>query len=256
MKRSIKIMLTAGLLTALILIQSFGAGAVNAEEASTDNADVKCKIVKQDGEYRYYENDTFREDFTGLVKIDDEDTFELYYVENGKAITNSWKTVKDESGKFKYYFGKSGKAYKAESFAGMRSTRVEIKTVNKKKYGFDENGHMAKGLWATDTKLVYFNKNGVYNKKASKKYQKAVKTGKKSKSMPKKLKKLFGKPKKIKTTSSCNPFDLDPNEDMTNDVLNRYKGYTYIYKNISISLTKNKKTGVYYMDGAGPIDLE
>ena len=256
MKNRFKLMLTAGLLAVMFVFTGFAADYVQAETVSADTETVKRKVVKEGTDYLYYENGAFKEDFTGLIKIDDEDTFELYYIENGKALTNSWKTVKDETGKFIYYFGKNAKAYKAESMEGMRTTKVEIKKVDGKKYGFDEDGHRVKGLWSTETKLVYFNKKGIYDKKASKKYQKAVKTGRKAKNMPKKLKKLFGKPKKTTSTSSCNPFDLDPTKPITNNVLKNYRGYTYRYKNIVISVTKNKKTGVYYMDGAGPIDLE
>ena len=74
--------------------------------------------------------------------------------------------------------------------------------------------------------------------------------------IPKELKKTLGKPRKIKSTASCNPFDLDVDSTIDTDTLNRYKGYNYFYKNIVVSLTQNKKTGVYYVDGAGPIDLD
>ncbi len=213
-------------------------------------------VVKVEAEYLYFVNGVFQDTYTGLKKIKDEDTFEVYYIESGKAVLNTWKTVKEKKGNFKYYFGKNGKAYKAGSISGMRTTKVKIKAVNGTQYGFDENGHCVKGLWSTDKKLVYFNKKtGVYDKKKSKVYQKAVKTGKKSVNMPKNLKKTFGKPKKIKTVSSCNPFDIKQGTYITNSTLKRYKGYNYIYQNIVISVTKNKNTGVYHMDGAGPIDL-
>ena len=248
MKYNVKALI---LTTVLIIGSILEAGYTGQVQAATNG------IVKEGSDYLLYEDGVFQENFTGLKKIEDDDTFELYYVENGKAVLNSWKTVTDESGKFKYYFGKNGKAYKAESFEGMRSTKVVLKTVKGKKYGFDENGHMAKGLWSTETKLVYFNKKtGVYNKKTSKKYQKAVKRGKTSKKLLKNLKKVFGKPKKTKKTNSCNPFDLEDGEGITGKKLKSYKGYTLTYKNIVISLTKNTKTGVYHMDGAGPIDLD
>ena len=213
-------------------------------------------VVKAGEEYLYFEDGVVQSTFTALKTFKDEDDFEVYYIENGKALCNSWKTAADKKGEFKFYFGSDGKAYKAERFAGMKTTKVILKTVEGAKYGFDENGHCVTGLWATDNKLVFFNKKtGVYDAKASKKYQKAVKRKKTSKDMPKKLKKVFGKPTKIKSSNSCNPFDIKPGAYFDSAMLKNYRGYNYYYKNIMISMTKNKKTGVYYMDGAGPIDL-
>ena len=214
-------------------------------------------VIKVDQDYLYFEKGILQSELTGLKKIKDEDTFELYYLENGKALINAWQTVKEKTGKYKYYFGKNGKAYKADSISGMRTTKVKIKTISGKKYGFDENGHNVTGLWSTENKLVYFNKKtGVYNAKASGKYQKAVKRGQQSAKMITNLKKVFGKPKKIKTSASCNPFDMKPGQTASESMLKNYKGYNYMYKNIVISMTKNTQTGVYYMDGAGPIDLD
>ncbi len=214
-------------------------------------------VVKVGEEYLYFEKGVLQKDESGLKKISDDESFDLYYLEEGKAILRTWKTVKEKKGSFRYYFGKDGKAFKAESFAGMRTTKAVVKKVGGVKYGFDENGHLTRGLWSTDRKLVYFNKKtGVYDAKASKKYQKAVKRGKRSATIPKDLKKTLGKPKRIKKTASCNPFDLDASETISTEKLNQYRGYNYIYKNIVVSLTKNEKTGVYYVDGAGPIDLD
>lgn len=269
MKNNIKILPVFIMIVLAALLSNNGVCYVQAEAVSEgwdetqslyyvkeDGKLVKANgVVKVSEEYLLFADGVLQETYTGLKKIKDDDTFDLYYIENGKAVINTWETVKEKSGSFKYYFGKNGKAYKAGSIAGMRTTKVKLISVNGKKYGFDENGHMAKGLWSTNSKLVYFNtKTGVYDSKKSKKYQKVVKTGKKSKSMAKTIKKTFGKPKKTKSTSSCNPFDIKSGE-ITTSALKNYKGYTYIYKNIVISVTKNTKTGVYYMDGASPIDL-
>ncbi len=235
-----------------------GYDATGTYYVKDDDKLVKANgIVKVDADYLFFQDGILQADFTGLKKIEDDDTFEIYYIENGKAVINSWKTVTEKKGDFNYYFDSSGKACKAESISGMRTTKVVIKTVDGKKYGFDENGHQAKGLWSTDTKLVFFNKStGVYDKKKSKKYQKVVKQGKQSSKLAKNVKKAFGKPSKIKTTSSCNPFDLTPGASLSDSKMKSYKGYNYYYKNIMISMTKNTSTGVYYMDGAGPIDLD
>lgn len=248
------------------VLSSVSAETVNEgwDEAGTtyyvkeDGELVKANgVVKVENDYLLFDKGVLQESFTGLKKIKDEDTFELYYIENGKALVSSWITVKEKKGSFKYYFGSNGKAYKADSISGMRTTKVKIKTVDGKKYGFDENGHNAVGLWSTGSKLAFFNKKtGVYDKKKSQKYQKLVKSGKTSAKMAKNIKKTFGKPKKIKTTASCNPFDIKAGGTITTSTLKRYIGYNYVYKNIVISMTKNKSTGVYHMDGAGPIDLD
>lgn len=271
MKREVKRRCPVLLAVFAMLLLVAACGRVSAEELKDgydetgavyyvveDDARVKAEgIVKVGQEYLYFEKGVLQTEVNGLKQISDDESFELYYLEQGKAVLSTWKTVKEKKGSFRYYFGKDGRAYKADSFAGMRTTKVVVKKVAGVKYGFDENGHMAKGLWSTDSKLVYFHKKtGVYNAKASKKYQKAVKRGKKSVNIPKELKKTLGKPKKIKSTASCNPFDLDADSTIDSDTLNRYKGYNYIYKNIVVSLTQNKKTGVYYVDGAGPIDLD
>lgn len=214
-------------------------------------------VVKVDQDYLYFEDGVMQADFSGLKKIKDDDSFELYYIEAGKAVINDWRTATEKKGDFTYYFGSDAKAYKADSISGFRTTKVVLKKVDGKQYGFDENGHQAKGLWATDSKLVFFNKKtGVYDKKKSKALQKIVKRGKKSTKLAGTVKKKFGKPVRIKTTSSCNPFDMSPDASINDSMLKRYKGYNYYYKNIVISMTKNTSTGVYYMDGAGPIDLD
>ncbi|MBR6221984.1 MAG: hypothetical protein IKQ71_00955 [Lachnospiraceae bacterium] len=194
--------------------------------------------------------------YTGLEKKENLDGFELYYLKNGKKIKNAWKTVEGKNGKFKYYFGKNGKAYKASSFAGMRTTKVVVKAIKGKKYGFDENGHNVKGLWSTDTRLVFFNKkNGVYDDAKSKEYQQCVKAGRLSETMPEEIETLFGKPLKVRSTASCNPFDLKEDEELSEDIVKRYKGYNYYYDNFVISLTHNTESGIYHMDGAIPNDV-
>ena len=194
--------------------------------------------------------------YTGLMKNESLDGFELYYLKKGAKVKNAWKTIEGKNGKFKYYFGKNGKAYKADSLPGMRTTKVVVKTINGKKYGFDENGHNVKGLWATDTKLVFFNeKSGIYDDAKSKTYQQAVKADTLSETMPADIESIFGKAEKIKTTASCNPFDLKEGEELSESIIKRYKGYNYFFKNFMISITHNTESGVYHMDGAIPLDV-
>ena len=236
----IKIILASLTLLIGFLVLAGRTYEVNAEGTSTAQNDGKAE-----------------DNYTGLKTVEYDDTFDLYYYVAGKPVVNKWVTVKEKKGKFRYYFGKDGKAYKAASIKGMRTTKVQIRTVKGKKYGFDENGHRVKGLWSTGEKLAFFSKkNGVYNKKVTKKYQKVVKYGKTSPDMIKTIKKVFGKPKKIKETNSCNPFDITDGSGFSGDTLKKYKGYTCTYKNIVISLTKNVETGVYHMEGASPLDVE
>jgi hypothetical protein len=57
-------------------------------------------IVKVDQDYLYFEKGVLQSAYTGLKKIKDDDTFELYYIENGKAAVNTWQTVEEKTGIF------------------------------------------------------------------------------------------------------------------------------------------------------------
>lgn len=86
------------------------------------------------------------------VLIEDDDDY--YYVdENGVMITNQWVAVEnddrdddDDPDNWWYYFGSNGKAYKRSDNA---SSDVSLKTINGKKYTFDEEGKMQFG-WVKD----------------------------------------------------------------------------------------------------------
>lgn len=79
-----------------------------------------------------------------------------YYVdENGAMVTNQWASVEnedydgdddDEPMNHWYYFGANGKAYKSSSTGNNAS----FKTVNGKKYIFDDEGKMLYG-WVDDS---------------------------------------------------------------------------------------------------------
>ena len=74
-----------------------------------------------------------------------------YYVNaNGAMVTNSWVAVEpgedaddDAPDHYWYYFGSNGKAYKATS-------GLSIKTINGKKYGFNEDSRMVYGFVTED----------------------------------------------------------------------------------------------------------
>ena len=82
-----------------------------------------------------------------LVEYDDN----YYYVdENGSMITNKWVSIENEDydgeddtdpANYWYYFGANGKAYKTSS----TSTSASFKTINGKKYIFDDEGKMLYG---------------------------------------------------------------------------------------------------------------
>ena len=84
-----------------------------------------------------------------------EDGNYYYYVNaNGAMVTNSWVAVEPDDDAYEddvpdhywYYFGSNGKAYKAGSNNG-----ISIKTINGKKYVFDEKGRMQSGLQLLDS---------------------------------------------------------------------------------------------------------
>lgn len=84
-----------------------------------------------------------------------EDDDDYYYVdEEGKMVTNQWVSFEnedydedddDEPERHWYYFGSSGKALKASS----SSNKASFKTINGKKYIFDDEGKMLYG-WIND----------------------------------------------------------------------------------------------------------
>ena len=83
------------------------------------------------------------------VLIEDDDDY--YYVdENGVMVANQWVSIENEDkdddedpDNWWYYFGSNGKAYKKSDNAS--STSVPTKTINGKKYTFDEEGKMQFG---------------------------------------------------------------------------------------------------------------
>ena len=83
-----------------------------------------------------------------------EDGNYYYYVNaNGAMVTNSWVAVEPGEDDYEdnapdhywYYFGANGKAYKASGDNGL-----SIKTINGKKYGFDQDSKMVYGFVQED----------------------------------------------------------------------------------------------------------
>ena len=108
---------------------------------------------KKSGSNYYYLNDDGEMETNAVIVFDGE----KYYVDGGGAkVTNKWISVDNEDDEtigdnddisvIWYYFGSTGKAYKDA-----------VKTVNGKKYIFDDNGYMLSG-WQTygDDEDLYY----------------------------------------------------------------------------------------------------
>ena len=82
-----------------------------------------------------------------------EDGDDYYYVDaNGVMVANRWVSIVNEEDEddtpenYWYYFQSNGKAYKAPE-----SGKVQLKTINGKKYAFDQDGRMLYGWVAADS---------------------------------------------------------------------------------------------------------
>ena len=127
--------------------------------------------VEEDGTWVYYDRDEERAteewkksgdnwfwlDDNGEMAVDQliEDDDDYYYVnESGAMVTNQWVAIEnedageeDEPDYYWYYFQANGKAYKRSDSASESS--ISAKTINGKKYAFDEEGRMFYG-WVSD----------------------------------------------------------------------------------------------------------
>lgn len=156
-----------------------------------------------------------------------------YAYEKGKKICNKWRTIKVGKNSYRYYFGKTGAAYKADT-ANYGKHGVLVKKIGSSYYGFDYLGHMVTGLRGGKTSMYgapqvyYFNSKGVYDKARTAKYRKASKMNAKAAT----IKKLLGKYQK-RTTSSPSCF-LDGNGvDVT---------YTYAHLELNVFRPKGKSS--------------
>ena len=123
--------------------------------------------VEEDGTWVYYNRDEERAteewkksgdnwyylDDNGEMAVDQliEDDDDYYYVnESGAMVANAWVAIEnedagedDEPDHYWYYFQANGKAYKRSDSASEDS--VSAKTINGKKYAFDDEGRMLFG---------------------------------------------------------------------------------------------------------------
>ena len=90
-----------------------------------------------------------------LIEDNNNSKTRYYYVDQyGAMVKNTWKAVAKDDGNdnldaeyWWYYFGSDGKAYTNDS---SKVSSSQIKTIDGKKYAFDEEGHMLYGWIAAD----------------------------------------------------------------------------------------------------------
>ena len=105
---------------------------------------------KKSGNYWFWLDDD-GEMATDMLVEDDDD---YYYVDvNGVMVTNRWVAVdnedagdEDEPDQYWYYFQSNGKAYKGSD----NNSTTKFKTINGKKYAFDDEGRMLYGWVSND----------------------------------------------------------------------------------------------------------
>ncbi len=103
---------------------------------------------KKSGNFWFYLGDDGEMVTDSLIEDDDD----YYYVNaDGAMLTNTWQAIEnedagddDEPEQHWYYFQANGKAYK-----GSDANTTKFKTINGKKYAFDEEGKMLYG-WVKD----------------------------------------------------------------------------------------------------------
>lgn len=153
-----------------------------------------------------------------------------YYLKDGVPVKNCGKKING----YNYFFGEDGAAYAAPKMSGM-SRNIVVKTVKGKQYGFDVKGRAVTGVWMTaEGELYCFNKNGVMNEKATRKYRKALEYMTDATA----IRKYLGKP--LKTWKSVSCF-----QDGGTDILAGYQ-------TLMLSVYRNDKTNKLYVLGAYP----
>lgn len=155
-KKLVAVLSTAALLALGTSMTSFAATGwqeSNGEWSYYSNDESKATDMwKKSGENWFYLNEDGNMVRSSLVEKDDN----IYYVnEDGVMITNQWVSIdsnddfydddsdEDTPDKYWYYFGTNGKAYNSTS------GKTTLKTINDKKYAFDEDGKMLYG-WVKD----------------------------------------------------------------------------------------------------------
>ena len=170
--------------------------------------------------------------------------YKYSYYNKGKKLTSSWKTVKVKTKKYKFYFGKSGTAYKA-SIPFDESCNVKVYTIGKSRYGFNTSSHLVSGGIYVDVsnRIWAFTAAGKVDENKTRKlrtqFQPYSKTKYKSTTLYNDLVAAFGKPAKVVVNDACNPWNL------TDD----FNGVQMLYKYFEIQLARNNTTKEYAISG-------
>lgn len=143
----VAVLSTAALLAVGASMTSFAATGWQEENGTwvyyDRSGDLETDKWEKSGDNWFYLNDD-GEMATDIV-VEYKDNY--YYVDdNGAMVTNKWVSVdnedydgEDEPASYWYYFGSNGKAYTGSS------EKANFKTINGKKYTFDEEGKMQYG---------------------------------------------------------------------------------------------------------------
>ncbi|WP_077612301.1 cell wall-binding protein [Clostridium sp. Marseille-P2415] len=148
----VAVLSTAALLAVGASMTSFAATGWQEENGTwvyyDKSGDLETEKWEKSGDNWFYLNEDGEMATDAIVEYNDN----YYYVdENGAMVANKWVSVEnDEYGdgdedeepvNHWYYFGSNGKAYKSSS----TSNAASFKTVNGKKYIFDDEGKMLYG---------------------------------------------------------------------------------------------------------------
>ncbi|WP_077609827.1 cell wall-binding protein [Clostridium sp. Marseille-P2415] len=151
----VAVLSTAALLALGASMSSFAATGWQEENGTwvyyNKSGDLETEKWAKSGDNWFYLNEDGEMATDYLVEDDDN----YYYVdENGAMVTNKWVSMEnedydgddeDEPMNHWYYFGSNGKAYKSSS----TGSNASFKSINGKKYIFDDEGKMLYG-WIDD----------------------------------------------------------------------------------------------------------
>ena len=152
----VAVLSTAALLALGASMSSFAATGWQEENGTwvyyDKNGDLETEKWEKSGDNWFYLNDDGEMATDVVVEYNDN----YYYVdENGAMATNKWVSVENENYDGDddnepvnnwYYFGSNGKAFKASS----NGTVASFKTINGKKYIFNDEGKMLYGWIGSD----------------------------------------------------------------------------------------------------------
>ncbi|WP_097003489.1 cell wall-binding protein [Lacrimispora amygdalina] len=156
----VAVLSTAALLALGASMSSFAATGWQEENGTwvyyDKSGDLETEKWEKSGDNWFYLNEDGEMATDVVVEYNDN----YYYVDdNGSMVTNKWVSIEnedydgdneDEPANYWYYFGSNGKAYKSST----NSSSASFKTVNGKKYIFDDEGKMLYGWVNKDGERV------------------------------------------------------------------------------------------------------